>query len=90
MNAKRILSLAILVALVCAWPGTSRAGSVGSDILGLFPKDAGEVAYMLANGAGKNRASKDGSARVAYKWRTLFLSSGEIGLADKVAACRAG
>ena len=45
MNAKRILSLAILVALVCAWPGTSRAGSVGSDILGLFPKDAGEVAY---------------------------------------------
>ena len=45
VNAKRILSLAILVALVCAWPGTSRAGSVGSDILGLFPKDAGEVAY---------------------------------------------
>ena len=45
MNAKRILSLAILVALACAWPGTSRAGSVGSDILGLFPKDAGEVAY---------------------------------------------
>ena len=45
LNAKRILSLAILVALACAWPGTSRAGSVGSDILGLFPKDAGEVAY---------------------------------------------
>jgi len=45
VNAKRILSLAILVALACAWPGTSRAGSVGSDILGLFPKDAGEVAY---------------------------------------------
>jgi hypothetical protein len=45
LNAKRVLSLAILVALACAWPGTSRAGSVGSDILGLFPKDAGEVAY---------------------------------------------
>jgi len=45
VNARRILSLAILVALACAWPGTSRAGSVGSDILGLFPKDAGEVAY---------------------------------------------
>jgi len=45
VNAKRILSLAILVAVACAWPGTSRAGSVGSDILGLFPKDSGEVAY---------------------------------------------
>jgi hypothetical protein len=45
LNAKRILPLAILVALAWAWPGTSRAGSVGSDILGLFPKDAGEVAY---------------------------------------------
>jgi hypothetical protein len=45
VNAKRILSMAILIALACAWPGTSRAGSVGSDLLGLFPKDAGEVAY---------------------------------------------
>ncbi len=45
MNAKRILSLAILIAMAGAWPGTSRAGSVGSDILGLFPKDSGEVAY---------------------------------------------
>ena len=45
MKAKRILTLAILAALACAWPGTSRAGSVGSDILGLFPKDSGEVAY---------------------------------------------
>jgi hypothetical protein len=45
VNTKRILSLAILTALACAWPGTSRAGSVGSDILGMFPKDAGELAY---------------------------------------------
>ena len=45
MNTKRIFSLAILIALACAWPGTSRAGSVGSDLLGLFPKDSGEVAY---------------------------------------------
>ena len=42
---KRMFSLAILIALASAWPGTSRAGSVGSDILGMFPKDAGEVAY---------------------------------------------
>jgi hypothetical protein len=45
VNAKKILSLAILIALACAWPGASRAGSVGSDILGLFPKDTGELAY---------------------------------------------
>ncbi len=45
MNTKRILLLAILISLACAWPGTSRAGSVGSDILGLFPKDSGELAY---------------------------------------------
>jgi putative DNA primase/helicase len=51
----------------------------------LAAKDAGEAAYMLANGAGKSRSSRDGSARKASKWRVLFLSSGEIGLADKVA-----
>jgi putative DNA primase/helicase len=50
----------------------------------LASKDAGEAAYMLANGAGKSRSSRDGSARKAAKWRVLFLSSGEIGLADKV------
>ena len=45
MNTKRILSLAILIASAFAWPGTSRAGSVGPDLLGLFPKNSGEVAY---------------------------------------------
>jgi uncharacterized protein (DUF927 family) len=48
-------------------------------------KDAGEAAYMLANGSGKSRSARDGAARKAAKWRLLFLSSGEIGLADKVA-----
>ncbi|MBA2397892.1 MAG: DUF927 domain-containing protein [Bradyrhizobium sp.] len=51
----------------------------------LASKDAGEAAYMLANGSGKSRSSRDGSARKAAKWRVLFLSSGEIGLAEKVA-----
>ena len=45
MNTKRICLLAILIAVAFAWPGTSRAGSVGSDLLGLFPKNSGEVAY---------------------------------------------
>lgn len=48
-------------------------------------KDAGEAAYMLANGSGKSRARTDGLARKTAKFRVMFLSSGEIGLADKVA-----
>jgi putative DNA primase/helicase len=48
-------------------------------------RDAGEVAYLLGNGAGKSRAARDGTARRPATWRLLFLSSGEIGLADKVA-----
>jgi putative DNA primase/helicase len=51
----------------------------------LAARDAGEAAYMLANGAGKSRSSRDGSARRAAKWQIMLLSSGEIGLADKVA-----
>ncbi len=47
-------------------------------------REAGNIAYMLANGQGKSRARRDGSARAAFAWRTMFLSSGEITLADKV------
>jgi putative DNA primase/helicase len=47
-------------------------------------REAGNIAYMLANGQGKARAQRDGSARPAFEWRVLFLSSGEITLADKV------
>jgi uncharacterized protein (DUF927 family) len=50
----------------------------------LAGKEAGQVAYMLANGQGKSRSSRDGLARRAARWRILVLSSGEIGLADKV------
>jgi uncharacterized protein (DUF927 family) len=45
-------------------------------------REAGEVAYMLANGAGKVRARRDGLARPKPSWRLLFLSAGEIGLAQ--------
>jgi putative DNA primase/helicase len=43
-------------------------------------KAAGEAAYMIANGQGKVRSNKDGNAKAARSWRTLLLSSGEIGL----------
>lgn len=53
-------------------------------------REAGEVAYLLANGSGKSRAARDGSGRRPARWRLLFLSSGEISLADKVAEDRRG
>ena len=48
-------------------------------------KAAGATAYMLANGAGKSRAKRTGEGRAPAEWRVLFLSSGETGLANKVA-----
>ena len=45
------------------------------------PKEAGEAIYMLANGQGKARASRSGSARASARWRLLFLSNGEVSLA---------
>jgi len=48
-------------------------------------KVAGAAAYMLANGSGKARAGRDGAGRPAAEWRCLFISSGEIALADKLA-----
>ena len=48
-------------------------------------REAGEVAYMLANGSGKARSRRDGTARPPAEWRLLFLSTGEVSLADKMA-----
>ncbi len=44
------------------------------------PKEAGEAAYLLANGQGKARASRTGAARQAARWQLLFLSAGEESL----------
>lgn len=49
------------------------------------PKEAGEIAYMLANGQGKQRSARTGSAKPRQSWRLLFLSAGEIGLAQHMA-----
>ena len=49
------------------------------------PKIAGECAYMLANEQGKARASRTGTPRPRQAWRLLFLSAGELGLADHMA-----
>ena len=48
-------------------------------------REVGQIAYMIANGTGKTRAGRSGEARKAMRWRTIFLSTGEVGLADKIA-----
>jgi putative DNA primase/helicase len=48
-------------------------------------KTAGECAYMLANESGKARATRTGTPRARQAWRLLFLSAGELGLADHMA-----
>lgn len=50
------------------------------------PRQAGESAYLLANGTGKHRARRDGQVRQAASWRLLFMSAGEIGLSEHMAA----
>lgn len=49
------------------------------------PKTAGECAYMLANEQSKARATRTGTPRARLTWRILFLSAGELGLADHMA-----
>jgi putative DNA primase/helicase len=57
-------------------------------------KEAGSIAYMIGNGAGKTRSDRKGDARVKKTWRLMFLSSGEVGLAQHMTeggkAARAG
>ena len=47
-------------------------------------REAAEIAYMLANGQGKGRANKDGSAKQLHEWLLYFLSNGEISLEQKL------
>ena len=49
-------------------------------------KAAGIAAYMLANGKGKVRATRAAGLRQSMSWRLLFLSSGELSLADHMAS----
>ncbi len=47
-------------------------------------REAGQTAYMLANGQGKGRAKIDGELRERKQWRLLFFSTGELSLADHI------
>ncbi|MFG0764316.1 DUF927 domain-containing protein [Aeromonas media] len=50
------------------------------------PKEAGMVAYMLANGQGKVRSRQDGEITQPKTWRLAFLSTGEVGLDEHAAS----
>jgi uncharacterized protein (DUF927 family) len=49
------------------------------------PREAGSVAYMLANGTGKRRGQPHGGTRPRLTWRLLFLSTGEMSLEQHIA-----
>lgn len=46
------------------------------------PEKAGEIAYMLGNGQGKGRATKSAGIQKSHVWRLIYLSTGEVSLAD--------
>lgn len=55
------------------------------EIAQIDPKVVGDTVYMLANEVGKSRATQTASARKAHTWRLLFLSDGEVSLANHMA-----
>lgn len=50
----------------------------------LDPKIAGNVVYMLANGQGKQRSGRSGEHRIPVTWRLLFVSTGELPIAEHI------
>ena len=48
-------------------------------------KVVSEVAYMLPNGQGRARANRDGNAKEIKSWNIVFMSTGELTLADSIA-----
>jgi putative DNA primase/helicase len=52
------------------------------EIAQVDPKVVGDTVYMLANETGKGRATQTATARKVASWRLLFLSDGEISLAN--------
>lgn len=49
------------------------------------PKEIGATAYMLSNGQGKLRQTRNITLRPSLTWRLIYLSTGEVSLADMMA-----
>jgi len=54
------------------------------DLGEINPAEAGQAAYMIANGQARLRMNKDTSARRVATWATMLLSSGEIDLSRHI------
>lgn len=52
------------------------------EIAQVDPKVVGDIVYMLSNETGKGRATQTALARKVATWRLLFLSDGEVSLAN--------
>jgi uncharacterized protein (DUF927 family) len=46
------------------------------------PKELGNIVYMLSNGLGKGRMTKQITAKPVHQWKIIFLSSGEKSLKE--------
>jgi putative DNA primase/helicase len=60
------------------------------EIAQVDPKVVGDTVYMLANETGKGRATQTATARRTHTWRVLFLSDGEVSLANHMAEAGKG
>jgi putative DNA primase/helicase len=58
------------------------------EIAEIDPKPLFKAAYALANGRQKDRMQKTADLRSASTWRLLFMSTGEISIADKLSEDR--
>ena len=68
-----------------SWARFAHDGFLPIDEIGQVDgRAADQMAYMLGNGQTKGRASRDGIARETAEFRLMFLSTGEIGLAEKL------
>ncbi len=60
------------------------------EIAQVDPKVVGDTVYMLANETGKGRATQTATARKVHTWRLLFLSDGEVSLANHMSEAGKG
>ena len=54
------------------------------DEVGQSDKSLGATIYMLANGAGKGRMKASAEAKPILTWSTIFVSTGEVEIADRI------
>jgi uncharacterized protein (DUF927 family) len=52
------------------------------------PREVAAAVYTIANGTGKQRAQRDGSAQAPRTWNVMVISSGEVSVETKIAEDR--